>query len=130
MKKTLKFKYKILQLPIESDYVFMSYDFAKEHGFDITDYRKVYSGEDEIEVEVNEHCNAYNGGFLYSELNYLFEKFNVNHPEDFKGHSMSVSDIVLVERNEAGRTDTFEYAHYCDTFGWKTYVACINSNRN
>ena len=129
MKETLKFKYKILQLPIESYYIFMSYEFAKEHGFDITDYKKVYSGEDEIEVEVTEQCNVWNGGFLRAELNYLYEKFNVNIPEDFKGHSMSVSDIILVERNEVGRTDTFEYAHYCDAFGWETYVACINQGK-
>lgn len=108
------YKYKILQLPIESDYIFMNYDFAKKHGFDLMDYKKVYSGEEEAR-DVDDL------------VNYLFEKFNVNHPDDFKGHSMSVSDIVLVEENQRGNTAKFEYAHYCDSFGWKMYAVWVQT---
>jgi hypothetical protein len=35
--------------------------------------------------------------------------FNLEHPKDFRGHSLSVSDIVQME-------DEF---YYCDSFGWK-----------
>lgn len=42
----------------------------------------------------------------------IYTKFNIDHPEDFKGHSLSVSDIVVLHQN--GK-DT---AHYCDSFGF------------
>ena len=38
----------------------------------------------------------------------LFELFNLNHPKDFHGHSLSVSDIV--ELNGVN--------YYCDAMGW------------
>lgn len=45
-------------------------------------------------------------------LENIYEKFNLDHPEDFHGHSLSVSDVVVL--HQAGR-DT---AHYCDSFGF------------
>ena len=40
-------------------------------------------------------------------------RFNIDHPKDFKGHSLSVSDIVVLHQNGQ---DT---AHYVDSFGYK-----------
>lgn len=40
-------------------------------------------------------------------------KFNINHPEDFTGRSLSVSDIVAVIRKSGTRY------YYCDIFGWE-----------
>jgi hypothetical protein len=31
---------------------------------------------------------------VFGVLESLFAKFNINHPADFKGHSLSVSDII------------------------------------
>lgn len=45
-------------------------------------------------------------------LERIFEKFNFDRPEDFKGHSLSVSDVVVLHQN--GR-DT---AHYTDSIGF------------
>ena len=45
-------------------------------------------------------------------LERIFEKFNIDRPEDFKGHSLSVSDVVVLHQN--GR-DT---AHYTDSIGF------------
>ena len=42
----------------------------------------------------------------------LYTKFNVDRPEDFRGHSLSVSDVVVV--NRGGK----EEAHYCDSIGF------------
>ncbi|EOS25471.1 hypothetical protein C806_01598 [Lachnospiraceae bacterium 3-1] len=42
----------------------------------------------------------------------IFEKFNIDRPEDFKGHSLSVSDVVVLHQN--GK-DT---AHYTDSIGF------------
>ena len=46
-------------------------------------------------------------------LNSIWEKFNIDHPKDFKGHSLSVSDVVVLHQNGQ---DT---AHYVDSFGYK-----------
>lgn len=46
-------------------------------------------------------------------LNKLFEQFNVNHPADFKGHSLSVSDIIALK---VGGTVS---SHYVDRFDFK-----------
>lgn len=46
-------------------------------------------------------------------LETIFEKFNINRPADFTGHSLSVSDVVTINRD--GR----ETAHYVDSFGYK-----------
>ena len=42
-------------------------------------------------------------------LEQVFEIFNIDRPEDFKGHSLSVSDIVKVDNKY----------YYCEIFGWK-----------
>ena len=39
--------------------------------------------------------------------------FNYTHPEDFKGHSLSVSDIVILTNS-----DSIRKMYYCDLYGW------------
>ena len=46
-------------------------------------------------------------------LEELYEKFNVSRPEDFTGHSLSVSDIVALRENGAVS------CHYVDSIGFK-----------
>ena len=46
-------------------------------------------------------------------LEELYEKFNVSRPEDFTGHSLSVSDIVALRENGAVS------CHYVDSVGFK-----------
>lgn len=53
------------------------------------------------------------GGSAQEKLNRIYEQFNLHHPADFRGHSLSVSDVVVF--HEAGR-DT---AHYVDRFGFE-----------
>ena len=43
----------------------------------------------------------------------LYEKFNLQRPGDFGGHSMSVSDIVAIKQD--GRVSYY----YCDSFGFQ-----------
>lgn len=47
-------------------------------------------------------------------LDAIYTRFNLDHPQDFKGHSLSVSDVVVVQQ---GGQST---AHYVDSFGYKT----------
>ena len=48
-----------------------------------------------------------------TSLEDIYTRFNIDHPKDFKGHSLSVSDIVVLHHNGE---DT---AHYVDSFGYK-----------
>ena len=45
-------------------------------------------------------------------LEVIYEKFNIDHPEDYRGHSMSVSDIVVLHQNGENS------AHFVDSFGF------------
>lgn len=78
---------------------FESFDYLQKNGIkcDIRNYDLVYSGH----MRPNE------------TLENLFYKFNMEHPEDFKGHSLSVSDVVVVK--ERGKST----AHYVDSIGFK-----------
>lgn len=46
------------------------------------------------------------------KLEGLYEKFNLDHPADFRGHSLSVSDIVAL------KTDGVVSFHYVDSVGF------------
>lgn len=46
-------------------------------------------------------------------LDDIYDEFNLNHPKDFVGHSLSVSDIVVIQHNGDAS------AHYVDNFGFK-----------
>ena len=43
----------------------------------------------------------------------IWEKFNIDRPDDFKGHSLSVSDIVVLHQNGENT------AHYVDSIGFQ-----------
>lgn len=67
------------------DYAFLSFDSLRSKGKvpERTEYQLVYS--DILGVDENRDS--------------LFTKFNIAHPDDFTGHSLSVSDIILIKRN-------------------------------
>lgn len=46
------------------------------------------------------------------DLESIFTKFNIDRPEDFHGHSLSVSDVVVFHQ------DGKDTAHYCDSMGF------------
>lgn len=81
------------------DYRFMGLDFVERQGYHVekSDYELVYSG-------------------LLSEqdsLDSLYERFNIHRPSDFTGHSLSVSDVVVLQRNG------IVTANYVDSFGFQ-----------
>ena len=71
-----------------------------ENRIDKANYQPVYAGA----LQQN--------GNLSQQLEGLFQQFNVNRPTDFKGHSLSMSDVITVRRS--GVTSS----HYVDTFGF------------
>lgn len=82
----------------ERTYQFMGMREASSLGFEIhgEDYELIYS--DRLGME--------------DTLNSLYEKFNINHPQDFTGHSLSVSDVVVMRKNGESK------AYYVDSFGF------------
>lgn len=48
-----------------------------------------------------------------TSLEDIYTRFNIDHPKDFKGHSLSVSDVVVLHQ------DGQDAAHYVDSFGYK-----------
>ena len=48
-----------------------------------------------------------------TSLEDIYTCFNIDHPKDFKGHSLSVSDVVVLHQNGQ------DAAHYVDSFGYK-----------
>lgn len=52
----------------------------------------------------------------------IYRTFNIDHPADFKGHSLSVSDVVVLHQ---GGKDT---AHYCDSFGFQQVPEFLRDN--
>lgn len=92
--------YKIYQLMDGKGglYRFMGMDFIKSRGITVSggDYRMVYSGQ------MGEG----------DTLDTLFVKFNIGQPDGFTGHSLSVSDVIVLE-NE-GKQE----AYYVDAAGF------------
>lgn len=58
---------------------------------------------------------------LEDTLEGIFEKFNLHHPADFRGHSLSVSDVVSLQRNDEITS------HYVDSYGFKELPAFIGN---
>lgn len=68
----------------------------------INDYNFVYEG----------NFNDVEGDSFDDKLNTLYDRFNFEQPEDFKGRSLSVSDVITVKNGKN------ESAYYVDTFGF------------
>ncbi len=54
-------------------------------------------------------------------LDKLYERFNIDHPEDYRGRSMSVSDIVAICLNQQQRL------YYVDSFGFVDVTDTLRS---
>ena len=90
---------------------FMDYDFALEHGFSKDAYEFVYFGwlmVDRSDVQSDGRESEFVGD-VDGLLERVFETLNVNRPSDFTGHSLSMSDIVVLG----------DEAYYVDRFGFK-----------
>jgi antirestriction protein ArdC len=48
-----------------------------------------------------------------ASLEDIYTRFNIDHPKDFKGHSLSVSDVVVLHQ------DGQDAAHYVDSAGFR-----------
>lgn len=78
---------------------FKSYERAKD-AIDRTNYQIVYTG------------TLPEGNTLPQRLDALYRQFNIDRPSDFYGHSLSVSDVIVIRQNGALS------AHYVDSIGF------------
>lgn len=78
---------------------FESYQRAKD-AIDRTNYQIVYTGM------------LLEGNTLLQQLDALYRQFNIDRPPDFYGHSLSVSDVIVIRQNGAFS------AHYVDSIGF------------
>ena len=103
----MKVKYYIKQLPLSNKDIFRGtdsmcqlYDLKRR----LNNYVSVWTDEieiaDESEVTVLDACEE------------LFRIFNIEHPKNYAGRSMSVSDIVVFKFNNNTRY------FYCDNYGF------------
>ena len=80
-------------------YAFRNMNFIESHDLQVRkeDYKLVYVGE-------------LQGNVLLEDI---FERFNIHRPEDFRGHSLSVSDIVVLNNGEKVT------AHFVDSISFQ-----------
>ena len=96
--------FKIYQLPSGEKYHgvrFESMDRLKADGVQLNkdDYELMYEGE----------VGEFRGN---ATLEALFAQFNNDRPDDFFGHSLSVSDVIVIS------IDGKDTAYFCDSFGF------------
>ena len=84
-------------------YHFMNYDYLQSKGVtpERGGYDAIYTGG------LADYGNA------RTNLDMIYQRFNVDHPADFKGHSLSVSDIVALKQNGVVS------CHYVDSIGFR-----------
>ena len=82
---------------------YMNSEYLEKKGLSIQkeNYAAVYAGDLDRK------------GDTQDKLNELYETFNIRRPEDFRGHSLSVSDIVALKQNGVVS------CHYVDAWGFK-----------
>ena len=74
-----------------------------------------YHGTTEIRSDL--YDKVYEGNIDCSSLEDLFRIFNIDHPADYPGRSMSGSDIVEIQDNGGrGKEPGF---YFCDSIGFK-----------
>lgn len=82
------------------------------------DVRMKFIGYDELcsrfgPPDKANYQTVYDGAVETNDLEALYTKFNMNHPPGYKGHSLSMSDVLELY-DETGST-----FHYVDRFGFK-----------
>ena len=87
-----------------TDYAFRGWCETTARLFNLNDYKTVYVKTVDTTVSEESDC--------ISICDQLYYKSNLGDLEGYSGHSMSVSDVVIISSIFGAR------AFYCDTFGW------------
>ena len=100
-------KYSIYQVKRGEEYSRLSFNSWNELKkfnlpFDKNNYEEVYGGY------VSDVSRSQGRGVI---LDNIYTKFNIDRPEDFRGHSLSVGDVIVLEDNNVSS------AFYVDSYG-------------
>lgn len=109
--------YQLADTPANAEYRFMGADYLEKNGIVIEPDRY-----DAINLGDLQYA-----GVTQDKLNGIYQTFNINHPDDFEGHSLSVSDIVVLKQD--GKVS----CHYVDSWGFKelpTFLKLENYLKN
>lgn len=71
-----------------------------------------YLREKDIPVQRERYDLTYQASLKGETLDELYLKFNLYHPADFTGHSMSISDVIVLQK------DGTRTAFYVDDVGF------------
>ena len=72
-----------------------------------------YIRQQKLPVNVSDYESKYRGELRPGEtLDTIYERFNIHRPKDFTGHSLSVSDVIVLE------SESEKKAFYVDSFGF------------
>ena len=104
--------YQLCRDPELAELRFMNSHYLREHGLEpaFDHYEAVYSGA------------LPSDGSTEARLDDLYMKFNTAHPQDYTGHSLSVSDIVVLRQQGAVSS------HYVDSVGFVQLPAFLPDN--
>ena len=104
--------YQLRRDPELAELRFMNSHYLREHDIEpaFDNYEAVYSG------------TFSSDGSTETRLDDLYMKFNAEHPQDFTGHSLSVSDIVVLRQNGAVSS------YYVDSVGFTAVPAFLPDN--
>jgi antirestriction protein ArdC len=104
--------YQLRRDPELAELRFMNSHYLREHGIEpsFDHYEAVYSG------------SFPSGSSTEARLDELYMKFNAAHPQDFTGHSLSVSDIVVLRQNGAVSS------YYVESVGFTAVPAFLPEN--
>ena len=104
--------YQLCRDPELAELRFMNSQYLREHGLEpaFDHYEAVYSGA------------LPSDGSTEARLDDLYMKFNTAHPQDFTGHSLSVSDIVVLRQQGAVSS------HYVGSVGFVRLSAFLRDN--
>lgn len=97
-------KFQIYQLPGGEKYHGVRFE-----GLDRLKAEGVQLNKDDYELVYEGLVGEFRGN---ATLEGIFTQFNTNHPEDFRGHSLSVSDVIVIS------VDGKDTAYFCDSFGF------------
>lgn len=97
-------KFQIYQLPGGEKYHGVRFE-----GLDRLKAEGVQLNKDDYELVYEGIVGEFRGN---ATIEGIFTQFNTNHPEDFRGHSLSVSDVIVIS------LDDKDTAYYCDSFGF------------
>ena len=77
-----------------------------------------------LSVEAGNYDRIYTAPLSEGDtLEGIYTRFNIDHPEDFTGHSLSVSDVVVLHQSGNDR------AYYVDSFGFSEVPQFLEQQR-